>query len=207
MIRIDKPPNSRIIIPALQVIKSRLAVVVVPTVPQGIGVGHRASGGGDVAVGIVGVGGYDGATDAVHQVYDIALEVGDVEVLGAVVGHAVGGTVGIVSKVYGGTSVGLPQQLVIGIDIGVLDAVYGFGGADAVLVVGVGDGGACLAGAGELAAIAPGEGPAVAIIVAHWVAADGRAGDRIGGAVIGLALVGDALAVVGSQEIRQLNLL
>lgn len=201
LVCIYEPADSRIIIPALQVVEPRLAVIIVSAIAQGVGVCHSAGGGGDIAVGVIGVGGYNGVADAVHQVDDVTLEVRDVEVLGAIVGHAVRCTVGVIGEIYGGAAKGLPEEAAAGVGVGVLDAVYGFGGADAVLVVGVADGGACLAGAGELAAIAPGEGPAVAIIVAHRVATDGCAGDRIGGAVIGLALVGNTLVIVGRQQI------
>ena len=81
----------------MQVIEASLAVVIVATVTQGVDTCQRAGCGEDFAVGIVGVGCYN-SSGGVNQVEHIALGVGDVVILGAVVGQGEGVSVGIVGN-------------------------------------------------------------------------------------------------------------
>ena len=66
VIRIDKPTDFRIVVSALQVVEAGLRIVIIPTIAEGIVIGHVCGGGGNgrsgcaghaqnLAVGVVGV--------------------------------------------------------------------------------------------------------------------------------------------------------
>ena len=58
-VRANKSPELRVIIPAIQVIKPRLGVVIIPPVAEGVLIAHGVAGGvgdGAVAPGVVGDG-------------------------------------------------------------------------------------------------------------------------------------------------------
>ena len=65
-VRIDKPTDFRVIVSALQVIEAGLRVVIIPTIAEGVVIGHVCGGGGNgrprrvghaqnLPVGVVGV--------------------------------------------------------------------------------------------------------------------------------------------------------
>ena len=77
-IRADKPPELRVIIPAIQVIQPGFGIVVVPPVAEWILVAHGVAGGvgdGTLAPGVVGVGGNDLARGGPDDGNDIPLQV------------------------------------------------------------------------------------------------------------------------------------
>ena len=77
-IRIDKPSPGGVIVPAAEVVQSRLGVIDVPAITQGVrgaeGGGHGAVGGHGRAPGVIGVGHHLGAA-GVHKTGDVALGV------------------------------------------------------------------------------------------------------------------------------------
>ena len=70
-----------------------------------------------------------------------------------------------------------------------------------IQVIGIGNTGVRAGGGGEAPAIRPGEIPPGAVIIADGVAALDGTRDGFGGGVIGLALVGDQLAVEDGQQV------
>lgn len=52
-IRINEPPNFRVIVPAVKVIKARLDIVVIPTITNGVHVRNGAGFADDLAIRIV----------------------------------------------------------------------------------------------------------------------------------------------------------
>ena len=193
----------------MEVVEAGFGVVVVAAVAQGVDEGHGAGGEGELAVGVVGVGGDLGAA-GVDQVHDVSLKIGDVVVLGTVVGQGEGEALGVVGKIQGVAGVGLPEELASGVKIGVPDAVYRLGGPVSVEVVGELQGGIGIGGGGEPPAVFPLEGPTNAVVIADGIAAPDGASDiadggDVGGDVgeqgVGLALVDDGLAVEGGEEI------
>lgn len=70
-IRIDKPPPTRVIIPALQIIQPRLCVIDIPAVAQRVlfaeGCCHRTGGAQRVAPCVVGIGHGDGSLRRFRQ--------------------------------------------------------------------------------------------------------------------------------------------
>ena len=86
---INKPTDLRIVITAGYIVESRLGVVDIAPVAQGVvgsqGISHGNGGAENVAPGIVGVGDHS-CSGGVQNRGDIPLEVGGVVVSGAVVG-------------------------------------------------------------------------------------------------------------------------
>ena len=95
----------------------------------------------------------------------------------------------------------LPNQLVPSVGVMVRGAVHRLCGAKARPVIGI----AHISGAGtsfcQPVPIDPLHIPALAVIVANRVAADNRTGHRIAGGIVGLALVGNLLPIVGSEQV------
>ena len=94
----DEPPELRAIIPAVEVIKPRLGVVIVPPVAEWILVAHGVAGGvGDSAVapGVVAVLSHDLAGGGADDGYNVSLQVVEVVEQHGTVGeaHALAGAV------------------------------------------------------------------------------------------------------------------
>ena len=66
LVRIDKPGDHRVIIPALQIVESRLGIVIMTAVPQRIDVRQATAGGYELALGIVLIGGHRVAIDILN---------------------------------------------------------------------------------------------------------------------------------------------
>ena len=187
---VQESAGGGVIIAGLEVIKASFAVVVVATVAQGVSLGHGTGGGEDVAVGVVGIAG-NGVSAGIDQPHYIALEVGDVIVVGAVALHGVGHSVSVVEEVQGGVGAGmvLPQQLTAGIAVVDGCAVYDLIIPESVAVVDIGIGLAVYYRFGQSSALAPGKGVPPAIVVAQRIAA---------------AVVGNGLSVIGGQQVSPL---
>ena len=172
VIRIDKPPPRRVIVPALQVIQPGFCVVDVSAVAQGVlcaeGCCHRAGGGQRVAPCVVGVG-HDTRAAGGDEAGHVALCVLDVKIFRAVVAHGqrAGRIVGKVQLIAAPRQL---HQLVAQIMVIVGRAVDSFRDALAVGIVAIGDIRPGLAHPRELAAVLPRVGPrAVAQEVADLV--------------------------------------
>ena len=186
VIRADKPPKLRAIVPAIEVVKPCFGVIVVPPVAEGILVAHGVAGGvGDSAVapGVVAVGGNDLAGGGPGDGYNIPLDIVEVVEQHGTVGeaHALAGAV--VEEPHDGIPGLLRQNLAAVEEEFRGGAVDRFGRSDTVGVVLI---------AVSVAAI--GDFPQ---LPAH---------PGVGGAVVGEhvadAVVGDGLAVVLGQQIR-----
>ena len=97
-VRADEPPELRVIIAAVEIIKARLGVVIVASVAEGVFVAHGVAGGvGDSAVapGVVAVGGNDLAGGGPGDGDDIPLDIVEVVEQHGPVGkaHALAGAV------------------------------------------------------------------------------------------------------------------
>ena len=71
-VRINKPANLWVIIPAFEVVHLQFGVVVIAPVSEGVDAGQIAGGGEKLAPGVVGVGG-DGGSAGVEDAHDVAL--------------------------------------------------------------------------------------------------------------------------------------
>ena len=138
VIRTNKPPELRAIVPAVQVIKPRLGVVIVPPVAEGILIAHGVAGGvGDSAVapGVVAVLSHDLPRGGPDDGNNIPLDIVEVVEQHSPVGkaHALAGAV--VEEAHNGIP-GLLRQ-----NLGAVEekfrggAVDRLAGADAVSVV------------------------------------------------------------------------
>ena len=105
-----------------------ISVVNVPTIAKRIdctkGACHTTGSGLNVAPSVVSVL-YDGCTNTVKNADDIALDIGDVVVGSAVVGHRHGGARSIVSEVQRIVTYGHLAQLVTVVDVAVGGAAIG----------------------------------------------------------------------------------
>jgi len=121
----------------LQVVEAGFGVVDIATVAEGVmGTEGVCLCSGDVqelAPGVVGVGDY-GAVVCVADFYDVALEVGDVTVLGAVIDHRLWRAEGIIGEVQLVGAHAHGGQLAAVIDIAVGGAAVGALGAHAVSI-------------------------------------------------------------------------
>ena len=137
-IRIDESTNLGIVITGLEVVQLRILVKHISSVAQGIvdteGGGHAAGGGQNVAPGVVGILNNYSAT-TVQNRHHITLEVGDIVVSCAVVGHRQRRTGGIVSQQQTVIAYGHFGQLAANIGIGVGGAAVGPLGPHAVGIV------------------------------------------------------------------------
>ena len=114
LVRIDKPAHLRIIVPAVEVIQSRLGIVVISPIAEGIGVAccpavgvlHRA-----IAPCVVRIPGHNPAVAGVHQADDITLQVIHVVERIAVADHADAVPLAIVEEPNGALSGLLRQNL------------------------------------------------------------------------------------------------
>ena len=100
----------------------------------------------------------------------------------------------------------LPNQFIASVGVMVGGAVHRLCGAKARPVIGI----AHIGGAGtsfcQPVPIDPLHIPALAVIVANGVAANNRTGHRITGGIVGLALVGNLLPIVGSEQVVPLGI-
>ena len=180
-IRIDKPSPDRVIIPAAELVRARLAVTDVPTVVQGIHStqrgGHGTADGQGRAPGVIGVGHHLGAA-GVYKTGNVALGVLQVEIPVAVVRHGRRAN-GVVGEVHPIAAPGQVRQSVAQVGVVVRCAVDRLGNALAVGIVAVGDAAAGLAHGRQLAAVLPGVGPcAVGQGIAYGVVGDGLPVER-----------------------------
>ena len=97
-VNVDKSPELRVIIAAVQIVQASFGVVIVPPVAEGVFVAHGVAGGvgdGAVAPGIVAVGGNDLAGGGADDGYNVSLQVVEVVEQHGPVGkaHALAGAV------------------------------------------------------------------------------------------------------------------
>ena len=199
-VRIDEAADQGIVIAGLEVIEAGFGIVIVAAIAQGVDCGHGTGGGIYLAIGVVGIGRHSRAA-GIYQVHHVALEVGDVVIGCSVIGQGEGAAAGIVGEVQNHIPVGFPQQPATGVGVLMLHPVNSFAGADTIQVIGIGNAGVRAGGGGEAPAVRPSEVPPGAVIIADGVAALDGTRDGFGGGVIGLALVGDQLAVEDGQQV------
>ena len=179
---VNEPAVGEVIVPALEVVKARFAVVVVTAVTQGIDVPDEAGGSvllsvrimhGVVAPCAVVVGRGEGAV-RVQQRDDIALRVKDIVVerrgRAVVVDHGERLVAVVIHELERLIAPLLPHDLAGERGVIVRRAVDRFAGADAGHVVGVGDLLAVDRRGGELPSLRPREGIVLAVIVRDRVA-------------------------------------
>ena len=188
-IRVDKPSPGGVIIPAAEVVQSRLGVIDIPTIAQGIcsaeGGGHGAVGGQGRTPGVVGVGHHLGAA-GIDKTGDIALGIFQAEIPVAVVRHRRRAS-GVVGKVQLVAAPGHLRQLIAQVREVVRRAVDCLGNALAVGIVAVGDAAAALAHGRQLAAVLPGIRPRS---VVQGVA---------------YGIVGEGFSVIRRQQVRPIS--
>ena len=181
-IRIDEPAVGKVIVPALEVVKARFAVVIVATVAQGIDVPDEAGGSvllavlimhGVVAPRAVVVGRHERAV-RVQQRNDIALRVEDVVVerrgRAIVIDHGERLVAIVIDELERLAAPLLPHDLAGERGVIVRRAVDRFAAADTGHVVSIGDLLAVDRRGGELTALRPREGIVLAVIVRDGVA-------------------------------------
>ena len=179
---VNEPAVGKVIVPALEVVKARFAVVIVATVAQGVDVPDEAGGGvllsvfivhGVVAPRAVVVGRGERAV-RVQQRNDVALRVEDVVIKrrgrAVVVDHGERLVAVVIDKLERLIAPLLPHDLAGERGVIVRRAVDRFAGADAGHVVGVGDLLAVDRRGGELPSLRPREGIVLAVVVRDGVA-------------------------------------
>ena len=184
-IRIDKSAHRRVIIPAIEVIESRLLIVDISTIAQRVDVCQGAHSGDDFTIGIVVIACNNRAA-GVYDVHYVTLEVGHVVVHRAVVLHGIGQAAGIIEEVNGIGSPGHAHQLTAGVVVAVGSAVHGLAGSQAVCIVGKAQAAGPIGGGGQISTVDPGKVPAGAVVVAGGVAN---------------GIIGDCLAVKGGKQV------
>ena len=185
-VRADEPPELRVIIAAVQVIKPGFGIVIIPPVAEGILVAHGVAGGvGDSALapGVVAVGGNDLAGGGADDGDDIPLDIVEVVEQHGPVGkaHALAGAV--VEEPHDRIPGLLRQNLAAVEEKFRGGAVDRFGRSDAVGVVLVAVG---IAAVGDFPQLPAHPGVAGAVVGEH----------------VADAVVGDGLAVVLGQQVR-----
>ena len=181
---VNEPAVGKVIVPALEVVKARFAVVIVATVAQGIDVPDEAGGSvllavlimhGVVAPRAVVVGG-DEHTGGIQKGNDVALRVEDIVVerrgRAVVVDHGERLVAVVIHELEGLIAPSLPHDLAGERRVIVRRAVDRFAGTDAGHVVGILHGLAIHDGLCKLAALRPREGIVLAVVVIGAVGRD-----------------------------------
>ena len=182
----NKPANPRIIVPGVEVIEPRFLVVDVTPIAEGVllaeGIGQGAGAGEEIAPGVIGVFDHDLA-GIVGDGDNVALSIVEVEVLGAIEANGHGLAVGVAADAHDIGTVEDMDKLALGIGIAGDYIVDGLREAEALLVIGKGDGSTVLGHGSQLAAALPGIGPGA-----------------VGGEVAN-GIVGAGLAAIGGEQI------
>ena len=186
VIHTNKPPELRVIIPAIQVIQPGFGIVVVPPVAEWILVAHGVAGGvgdGAVAPGVVAVLGHNLPGSSPDNGNNIPLDIVEVVEQHGTVGeaHALAGAV--VEESHDRIPGLLRQNLAAVEEEFRGGAVDRFAGADAVGVVFVA---VSVAAIGDFPQLPAHPGVAGAVVAGH----------------VANAVVGDGLAVVLGQQVR-----
>ena len=181
-IGIDEPAVGKVVVPALEVVEARFAVVVIPTVTQGVDVPDEAGGGvllsvfivhGVVAPRAVVVGRGERAV-RVQQRNDVALRVEDVVIKrrgrAVVVDHGERLVAVVIDKLERLIAPLLPHDLAGERGVIVRRAVDRFAGTDTGHVISIGDLLPVDRRGGELAALRPREGIVLAVVICDRVA-------------------------------------
>ena len=174
---IDEPAHLRVVITAVQVIESRLGVVVVASVAEGVEISRHPAvvvGDGAVAPGVVAVGRHELAGGRVHQSNNVALQVVDVVVHVAAVDHAHARSRAVVEKPANVAALVLRQDLRPVQEVGRGCSVDRLLRADPVGIIGVGVAVRPIAQSGQLTSL-----PGVGVAVVGLAVADRVVGDRI----------------------------
>ena len=185
VIRANKPPELRVIVPAIEVVQPRFGIVVIAPVAEWILFAHGvAAGVGDGALtpGVVAIFGHHLARGGPHDGDDIPLHVVEVIIQRVAVGKAHPLARAVVEKQHGGVPGLLGQDLAAIEEELRLGSVHRLGRADAVGIVPVAIG---VAAAGNLRQLTP--LPAVAGTVVAGHVPDG--------------VMADSLAVVLRQQV------
>ena len=208
-IRIDKSAHRRVIIPAIEVIESRLLIVDISTIAQRVDVCQGAHSGDDFTIGIVVIACNNRAA-GVYDVHYVTLEVGDVIVHRTIVLHGIGQAAGIVEEVNGIGSPGHAHQLTTGIVVAVSNAVHSLAGSQAAGIVGKTQAVASVGSGCKATAVGPGEVPPGTIEVAGGIAYGGvdnrlpvKTGEQIlpVGITVGVGVAVGGSAIGGGQNI------
>ena len=182
----DKPPEVRVIIPAVEIVQPSFGIVIIPPVAEGILVAHGVAGGvgdGAVAPGVVAVLGHNLSGSSPDNGNDIPLQVVEVVEQHGTVGeaHALAGAV--VEEPHDRIPGLLRQNLAAVEEEFRGGAVDRFAGADAVGVVFVA---VSVAAIGDFPQLPAHPGVGGAVVACH----------------VADAVVGDGLAVVLGQQVR-----
>ena len=208
-IRINEPAVGKVVVPALEVVETRFAVVIIATVAQRVDVPDEAGlrnlrtfviVHGIVAPRAVVVGRGEGAV-RVQQRDDIALRVEDVVVelrcLAVLVDHGERLVAVVVDKLEGLIAPLLTHDLAGERGVVVRRAIDRFAGADTGHIVGVGNVLAVDRRGGKLPSLRPREGIVLAVVVRDRVAG-GREVARLA-----LAFVEDVLRRAAGRDARE----
>ena len=208
-VRVDEPAVGEVVVPALEVVEARLAVVVITTVAQWVDVPDEGGIRGLFAVstmhGIVApravVVRRDERAVRVQQRNDIALRVEDVVVelrcLAVLVDHGERLVAVVVDKLEGLIAPLLTHDLAGERGVVVRRAIDRFAGADTGHIVGVGNVLAVDRRGGKLPSLRPREGIVLAVVVRDRVAG-GREVARLA-----LAFVEDVLRRAAGRDARE----
>ena len=208
-IRVDEPAVGKVVVPALEVVEARLAVVVITTVAQWVDVPDEGSIRSLFAVstmhGVVPpravvVGGNE-RTGGIQKGDDVALRIEDVVVerrgRAVVIDHGERLVAVVVDKLEGLIAPLLTHDLAGERGVVVRRAIDRFAGADTGHIVGVGNVLAVDRRGGKLPSLRPREGIVLAVVICNRVAG-GREVARLG-----LAFVENVLRGAAGRDARE----
>ena len=186
LIRTNKPPELRAIVPAIEIIQPRFGIVVVTPVAEGILIAHGVAGGvgdGAFAPGVVAVLGHNLSGSSPDNGNNIPLDIVEIVEQHGPVGeaHALAGAV--VEEPHNGIPGLLRQDLAAVEEEFRGGAVHCFGCSDAVSVVLIAVG---VAAVGDFPQLPAHPGVGGAVVAGH----------------VADAVVGNGLAVVLGQQVR-----
>ena len=177
VIRANKPPELRVIIPAVEIVQPRFGVVIVPPVAERILIAHGVAAGvgdGAFAPSVVAVSGHHLARSRPHDGDDVPLHIIEVVIQRVPVGEAHPLARAVVEEQHGGIPGLLGQDLAAVEEKLRLGAVHCLGRAGAVGIVLVAIG---VAAVGDFPQLTPLPAVAGAVVAGH--VPDGVMADRL----------------------------
>ena len=189
-IGVDEAAELGVVVAGLEVIEPGIDVIIIRSVAQGViraqGACQGAGGAEHLAVGTVGIANYRSA-GGIYNVQNIALEVRNVIVQGAVILNRIGRTHGIVEEIQSVAAPGLPHQLAAGIIVFMLGGAYLLTQPQAFGIIGVGNALATAGSGHQSPALCPAKCPGGSVVVTSGITA--------------ARLVGNSVAVHGSEQV------
>ena len=187
---VEEAAQLGVVVAGLEVVQTGIGIVIIGSVAKRViraqGACQGAGGAEHLAVGAVGIAD-DRGTGGVYDVQDIALEVRDVIVQGAIILDGIGRAHGIVEEIQSIAAPGLPHQLAAGIIVFVLSGSYLLAQPQALGIIGVRNTLAAAGSGGQSPSFCPAKCPGGSVVVTSGITA--------------ARLVGNGVTVHGSKQV------